>query len=148
MLKCCTQYVSKFGKRSSGQRTRKGHFILIPMKGNSKECSNYLTIALISHTSKVMLQILQSRLQQYENFQMFKLGLEKAEEPEIKLPISFGSSKNQESFRKNIYFCYIDYAKAFDCVDHNTVKNSSKDGNIRTPYLPPEKSVCKLGRNS
>ena len=55
------------------------------------------------------------------NFQMFKLDLEKAEEPEIKLPISAGSSKKQESSRKNIYFCFIDYAKAFDCVDHHKV---------------------------
>ena len=53
------------------------------------------------------------------NFQMFKLDLEKAEEPEIKLPTSAGSSKRQESSPKNIYFCFIDYAKAFDCVDHN-----------------------------
>ena len=53
------------------------------------------------------------------NFQRFKLALEKAEEPEIKLPTSAGSSKKQESSRKNIYFCFIDYAKAFDCVDHN-----------------------------
>ena len=53
------------------------------------------------------------------NFQMFKLVLEKAEEPEIKLPTSTGSSKKQESSRKNIYFCFIDYAKVFDCVDHN-----------------------------
>jgi len=53
------------------------------------------------------------------NFQMFKLVLEKAEEPEIKLPTSAGSSKKQEEFQKNIYFCFIDYAKAFDCVDHN-----------------------------
>ena len=66
-------------------------FIPIPKKGNAKECSKYLTIALISHTSKVMLKILQSRLQQYENFQMFKLDLEKAEGPEIKLPTSIGS---------------------------------------------------------
>ena len=53
------------------------------------------------------------------NFQMFKLDLEKAEEPEIKLPTSVGLSEKQESSRKNIYFCFIDYAKAFDCVDHN-----------------------------
>ena len=65
--------------------------IPIPKKGNAKECSNYHTTALISHASKVMLKILQSRLQQYENFQMFKLDLEKAEEPEIKLPASTGS---------------------------------------------------------
>ena len=75
-------------------------------KGNSKECSNYRTIALISHASKVMLKILQARLQQYMNCiwtsvnQMFKLVLEKAEEPEIKLPTYAGSSKNQESSRK------------------------------------------------
>ena len=77
-------------------------FHQIPKKGNAKECSNYHTIALISHASKVMLKILQARLQQYMNheFQMFKLVLEKAEEPEIKLPTSAGSSKKQESFRK------------------------------------------------
>ena len=67
---------------------------------------------------KVMLKILQARLQQYRNFQIFKLALEKAEEPEIKLPTSTGSSKKQE-IQKNIYFCFIDYAQAFDCVDHN-----------------------------
>ena len=76
-------------------------FIPIPKKGNAKECSNYCTIALISHASKAMLKILQARLQQYVNrdFQMFKLVLEKAEEPEIKLPTSAGSWKKQESFR-------------------------------------------------
>ena len=57
------------------------------------------------------------------NFQMFKLDLEKAEEPEVKLSTSAGSLKNQE-FQKNIYFCFIDYAKAFDCVDHNKLENS------------------------
>ena len=77
-------------------------FIPIPKKGNAKECSNYHTIGLISHASKVMLKILQARLQQYVNvnFLMFKLVLEKAEEPEIKLPTSAGSSKKQESSRK------------------------------------------------
>ena len=66
-------------------------FIPIPKKGNAKECSNYHPIALISHASKLMLKILQARLQQYMNFLMFKLVLEKAEEPEIKLPTSSGS---------------------------------------------------------
>ena len=75
-------------------------FIPIPKKGNAKECSNYRTIALISHTSKVMLKILQARLQQYVNFQMLKLVLEKAEEPETKLPTYAGSWKKQESSRK------------------------------------------------
>ena len=76
-------------------------FIPIPKKRNAKECSNYCIIVLISHASKVMLKILQARLQQYmNNFQMFKLVLEKTEEPEIKLPTSAGSSKKQESSRK------------------------------------------------
>ena len=77
-------------------------FIPIPKKGNAKECSNYCTIALISHASKVMLKILQARLQQYVNRELhvFQLVLEKAEEPEIKLPTSAGSWKKQESSRK------------------------------------------------
>ena len=101
LWKYCTQYVSKFGKPSSGHRTgKRSIFIPIPKKGNAKECSNYCTIALILHTNKVMLKILQARLQQYVNFQMFKLVLEKAEEPEIKLPTSSGSSEKQESSRK------------------------------------------------
>ena len=79
--------------------------------------------ALISHDSKIMLKILQARLQQYqewtENFQMFKLYLEKAEEPEIKLPTNIGSWKKQENSRKKIYCCFIDYTKTFDHGDHN-----------------------------
>ena len=82
---------------------------------------NYHTVAVISHASKVILKILQARLQQYVNRERpdVQLVLEKAEEPEIKLPTSAGSSKKQESSRKNIYFCFTDYAKAFDYVDHN-----------------------------
>ena len=81
------------------QDWKRSVFIPIPKKGNAKECSNYYTIALISHASKVVLKILQARLQQYMNqkFQMFKLGLEKPEEPEIKLPTSTGSLKKQEN---------------------------------------------------
>ena len=79
---------------------------------------------------------------------MLKLVLEKAEEPEIKLPTSAGSSKKQENSRKNIYFCFIDYAKAFDSVDHNKLENSEGDGNTRPPDLPLEKYVCRSGSNS
>ena len=84
------------------QDWKRSVFIPVPKEGNAKECSNYCTIALISDASKIMLKILQARLQQYVNceFQMFKLVLEKAEEPEIKLPISAGSLKKQESARK------------------------------------------------
>ena len=82
------------------QDWKKSVLIPIAKKGNAKECSNYRTIAVISHASKVMLKSLQARLQQYVNFQMFKLVLEKAEEPEIKLPTSAGSWKKEESSRK------------------------------------------------
>ena len=82
------------------------------------------TIAFISHASKVMLKIFQARFQQYMNheFQMFKLDFEKAEEPEIILPTSVGSSIKQESSRKNIYFCFTDYAKAFVWITSNCGK--------------------------
>ena len=84
------------------QGWKRSVFIPIPKKGNAKECSNYCTIALISHASKLMLKILQARLQQYVNRerQMFKLDLEKAEEPEFQLPTSVGSSQKQESYKK------------------------------------------------
>ena len=78
---------------------------------------------------------------------MFELDLEKAEEAEIKLPTSTGSSKKQE-FQKNIYFCFIDYAKAFDRVDHNKLWKILRDGNTRPPDLSLEKSVCRSGSNS
>ena len=81
------------------------------------------------------------------NFQMFKLVLEKSEEPEVKLPTSVESSKKAREFQKNIYFCFIDYAKAFDCVDHIKLENSERDGNTRPPDLPPEKSVCRSRSN-
>ena len=89
--------------------------IPIPKKGNAKECSNCHTIALISHASKVMLKILQARPQQYINceLQMFKLVIEKAEEPEIKLPTSAGSSKKQESSRKTSISALLTMPKVF-----------------------------------
>ena len=89
------------------QDWKRSVFIPVPKKGNAKECLNYCTIALILHASKVMLKILQARFQQYVNFQMFKLDLEKAEEPEIKLLTSIGSSKKQESSRKISTFALL-----------------------------------------
>ena len=102
LWKCCTQYASKFGKLQWPQDWKRSVFIPIPKKGNAKECSNYHTIVLISHTSKVMLKILKPGFRNTwtVNFQMFKLVLEKAEEPEIKLSTSAGSRKKQDSSRK------------------------------------------------
>ena len=80
------------------------------------------------------------------NFQMSKLVLEKAGEPEIEEVLtSSGSSKKQASSRKNIYFCFMDYAKAFECVDHNKLWKILWDGNTRHPDLPLEKPVCRSG---
>ena len=102
LLKYCTQYARKFGTYSSGHRTGKGKFSFQSQgKANAKGYSNNCKFILISHTSKVMLKIPKAWLKQYtENFQMFKLDLEKAEEPEIKFPTSAGLSKKQENFRK------------------------------------------------
>ena len=110
----------------------------------------HCTIALISHISKIMLKILQAKNSTMwtVNFQMFKLVLEKAEEQEVKLPTSAGSPKKQE-FQKNIYFCFIDYAQAFDCVDHKKLWKILKEyQNTRPPDLPLEKPVCRSGSNS
>ena len=79
---------------------------------------------------------------------MYELDLEKEEEPEINLPTSVGSQKKAKEFWKNIYFCFTDITKAFDCVDHNKLENSSRDGNTRPPYLPPAKPVCRSRSNS
>jgi len=78
---------------------------------------------------------------------MFKLDLEKAEEPRsnCQLPLGHRESKNVS---ENIYFCFLYYTKAFDYVDYSELENSSRDGNTRPPYLPPEKSACKSGSNS
>ena len=122
LWKCCTQYASKFGKLNSGQRTGKCVFIPVPKKGNAKEYSNYHTIALISHEcSKFSNPDFNSTWTM--NFQMFKLVLEKAEEPEIKLPTSAGSSKKQESYRKTSISALLTMPKPLTCVDH---KNCGK----------------------
>ena len=95
-------------------------FITIPTKDNAKECSNYHTTALISHTSKVMLKILQARLQQYVNCELpdVQAGFRKGRKNQISNCQHLLDHQKRE-FQKNIYFCFIDYAKAFDCVDHN-----------------------------
>ena len=96
-----------------------------------------------------MLKILKARLQQYMtmNFQMFKLVLEKAEEPEIKFPTSAGSWKKQESSRKTSISALLTMPKPLT-VDHNKLENSERDGNTRPPDLPLEKFVCRSGSNS
>ena len=126
------------------QDWKRSVFIPIPKKGNAKECSNYHTIVLISHTSKVMLKIPQARHPQYMNCELpdVQAGFRKDRGTRDQIANIFWIIKKAQEFQKNIYFCFIVYAKAFDCVDHNKLwKNSSRDGN-------PEKSVCRSRSNS
>ena len=119
-------------------------------KGNAKECSSYHTIALISHASKVMLKILQARLPQYMNQELPAVQVEfrKGRGTRDQIANIHWIIEKAREFQKNIYFCFIDYTKAFDCVDHNKLEISERDGNTRPPDLPPEKSVCRSGSNS
>ena len=132
------------------QDWKRSVFIPIPKKGNLKECSNYRTIALISHASKVMLKTLQARLQQYVNRELpdVQAGFRKGRGTRNQIAIICWIIKKAREFQKNIYFCFIDYAKAFDCVDHNKLEHSERDGNTKPSYLTSEKSVYRSRSNS
>ena len=97
----------------------------VSFHSNAKECSNYRIIALISHTSKIMLKILQARLQQYVNRELpdVQAGFKKGRGTRDQIANIHWIIKKTTEFQKNIYFCFIDYAKAFDCVDHNKLLN-------------------------
>jgi len=132
------------------QDWKRAVFIPIPKKGNAKECSNYRTIAITSHASKVMLKILQARLQQYMNRELpdVQAGFRKGRGIRDQNANMRWTIKKAREFQKNIYFCFTDYAKAFDCVGHNKLENSSRGGNTRPPDLPLEKTVCRSGSNT
>ena len=108
------------------------------------------TIVLISHATKVMLKILQASLQQYVNRELpdVQAGFRKGRGTRDQIANICWIIEKAREFQKNIYFCFIDYAKAFDCVDHNKLENSERDGNTRPPDLPSEKSVCRSRSNS
>ena len=122
------------------QDWKRSVFIPIPKKGNAKECSNYCTIALISHASKVMLKILQARLQQYVNRELpdVQAGFRKGRGTRDQIANIRWIMEKAREFQKNIYFCFIDYAKAFDCVDHNKLWKILKEMGI------PDHLTCLL----
>ena len=124
LLKCCTQYVSKFGKLSSGQRTGKGHFSFKCQRKAMAKNSNYRTSVLISHANKVMLKILQASLQQYVNWELsdVQAGFQRGRRTRDQIVNIRCIMKKARGFQRNIYFCFIDYAKVFDSVDHNNWK--------------------------
>ena len=103
------------------QDWKRSVFISVPKKDNAKECSNSRTIAVISHTIKVMLKILQARLQQYVNHELpdVQTGFRKGRGTRDQIANIHWITKKAREFQKNIYFCFIDYAKVFDCVDHS-----------------------------
>ena len=106
---------------------------------------------MCSHASKVMLKILQARLQQYVNRELpdVQVGFRKGRETRDQIANIRWIMEKASEFQKNIYFCFIDYAKAFACVDHNKLgKNLKEFGSPRPPNLPLEKSVCRSGSNS
>ena len=111
------------------------------MKGNAKESSNYRTIALISHASKVMLKILQTRVQQYVNCELsdVQAGFRKGRGMRDQIANICWIIEKAREFQKNIYFCFIDYATAFDCVDHNKLRTIFKEIGI------PDNLTCLLG---
>ena len=132
------------------QDWKRSVFIPIPKKGNPKECSNYRTIALLSQASKVMFKSLQARLQQYMNCELpdVQAAFRKGRGTSDQIANIRWTIKKAREFQKNIYFCFIDYDKAFDYVDHNKLWKIFRDGNTRLPDLPLEKPVCRSGSNS
>ena len=110
---------------------------------------NYRTIALISHASKVMLKIIHAQLQQYVNCELpdVQAGFRKGRGTRDQIANILWIIKKAREFQKKIYLCILDYAKAFDCVDHHKPENSERD-NTRPPDLPLEKHVCRSGSNS
>jgi len=137
-----TQQWPQDGKRSV--------FILIPKKSNAKECSNYRTIALISHASKVMLKIFQARLQQYMNRELpdVQAGFRKGRGTRDQIANIRWIMEKAREFQKNIYFCFIDYAKDFDCVDDQKLWKILKEMGIPDHLICLEKFVCRSGSNS
>ena len=129
-------------------RLEKSVFIPIPKKGNAKECSDYRTVAFFSHASKVMLKILQIRLQQYVNYQLPDAQAGFSKDRGTRDCQHLLDHRKSKRVPKNIYFCFIDYAKAFDFVDHNKLWKILRDGNTRPPDLPLENFLCRSGSSS
>ena len=148
LWKCCTQYASKFGNLNSGCRTGKG-FIPVPKKGIAKECSNYCTIILISHTSTVMLKMPEARFQQDMNQELpdVQAGFRKGRGTRDQIANIFWIIEKPRDFQKTSLSGSLTTLKPLT-VDHNKLENSSRDRNTRSLYLPPEKIVCRFRSNS
>ena len=122
------------------QDRKRSVFTPVPKKGNAKQCSNYRTIALISHASKVILKIIQARLQRYMNSELLDVqaGFRKSRGTRDQIANIHWIIEKAREFHKNIYFCFIDYTKAFECVDYNKLWKILKDMEI------PDQLTCLL----
>ena len=153
LLQCCTQYASKFGRLSSGHTTGKGQFSFQSQRKampNNGQTTIFM-LAFIFHASKVLLKILQARLQQYMNRVLpdVQVGFRKGRGTRNQIANIRWIIKKAGEFWKNIYFCFTDYVKAFDCVYHNKLWKILKEMGIPDNLnLPPEKSVYRSGSNS
>ena len=150
LLKSCAQYASNFWKLSTSHRSGKSFHPSL----KERQCQRMfklLTIVPISHASKIMLKILQARLQQYVNWELphVQAGFRKVRGTRGQVANIRWIIENAKEFQKKFY-CFTDCAKAFDCVDgsQQTVKNSERDGNTRPPYLPSEKPGRRSRSNS
>ena len=150
LWKCCTQYASKFENSAVATGLKRSVFIPIPKKGNARECSNYCTVELISHASKVMLKILQARLQQYVNCELpdVQAGFKKGRGSRDQIANIHWIIEKARQFQKNTYFCFIDYAKTFDCVDDNKLWNILKEMRIPDHLTCLLRNLCRSGSNS
>ena len=151
--KCCTQYTSKFGKLSSGHRTGKGPFLFQSQrKAMPKNAQTTAQFALISHASKVMLKILQARLQQYVNCELpdVQAGFRKGRQTRDQIANIhlLDHRKSKRVPEKHLFLLYWPCQSLWLCRSQQTVENSSRDGNTRPPDLPLEKSVCRSTSNS
>ena len=126
-----------------GTGLKKVNFHSIPKKGNAKECSNYCKIALISYVSKVMLKILQAIFQQYMNCELpdVQAGFRKDRRTRDQIASIHWIMEKAREFQKNIYFCFTDYAKAFDCVEHNKLWKILREMGI-PDHLPASLEIC------
>ena len=145
-----TQYTSKFGKLSNGHRTGEGHCHSNPKKGNAKEYSNHDRVPLISHASKVILKILQARLQQYVNWELpdVQAGFRKGRGTIDQIANICWIIEKSKEFQKHLLLLHWLHESLWLCGSQQTIENSSRDGDTRPSDLPPEKPVSRTRSNS
>ena len=151
LWKSCTQYASKLENSAVAAGLEKVSFHSNLKERQCQGCSNYCKTALILHTNKVMLKILQTRLHQYLNHELpnGQAGFRKGRGTSHQTANIFWIIEKARVFQKNIYLCFIDYTQSlWLCGSQKNVENSERDGNTRPLYLPPEKSVCRSRSNS